>query len=220
MVAFFTSFIFILLAEMADKTQLLVMSFAIRYSTQKVFLAVCLATILNQTIAVLIGQFLITIVPIDLISFFAAISFIVFGLWTIRGETFSGNTPKEYTYGSVVTIMLAFFLAEIGDKTQLATVSLAIKYQPAIYVLIGTTLGIVAANTFGILLGKVIRKNVPDYIIQWISAGLFILFGFLSVYTILSLYVAFIYLLASMFFLVFITFFCTFYILKRKRTHS
>ncbi len=84
--AFLASFAFVVLAEMGDKTQLLAMSFATRFNDYKVLLAVFIATVANHALAVVAGQFLVTIVPVDIITFVASLSFIGFGLWTIRGD--------------------------------------------------------------------------------------------------------------------------------------
>jgi putative Ca2+/H+ antiporter (TMEM165/GDT1 family) len=186
MVALIASFMFVVLAEMGDKTQLLAMSFAARYTAWKVLLAVFLATVLNHALAVLVGHFLTTLIPMDVISFIAALSFVAFGLWTIRGDQLDGEDKKESRFGPVVTVAIAFFLAEMGDKTQLATISLAVKYQNMASVLMGTTLGMVVADAFGIIVGVVLRKHIPEKSIKWISAVIFILFGLSGMYNVLA----------------------------------
>lgn len=182
MIGFIASFIFVVLAEMGDKTQLLAMVFAARYSAQKVLLAVLIATILNHTLAVLFGRFLTTIIPMSIISFVAALSFIIFGIWTIRGDKLEGEDKRESRFGPILTVGIAFFLAEMGDKTQLATISLAIQYQNMISVLAGTTLGMVVADAFGIFIGILMRKHIPQIAIKWFSAVVFILFGLYSLF--------------------------------------
>jgi putative Ca2+/H+ antiporter (TMEM165/GDT1 family) len=186
MAAFIASFMFVVLAEMGDKTQLLAMAFATRYSASKVLIAIFLATVINHAFAVGVGHFLTVIIPMEVISFLAALSFIVFGLWTIRGDSLHGEDKRESSFGPVVTVAIAFFLAEMGDKTQLATISLAVEYQNMLNVLMGTTLGMVVADAIGILVGIVLRKHIPSQMIKWFSAGLFVLFGFAGIYKILS----------------------------------
>jgi putative Ca2+/H+ antiporter (TMEM165/GDT1 family) len=186
MAAFVASLIFVVLAEMGDKTQLLAMAFAARYSAYKVLLAVFLATLINHALAVATGHFLTAIIPMDIISFAAALSFIIFGLWTIRGDKLQGEDKKESRFGPVVTVGIAFFLAEMGDKTQLATVSLAVEYPNMFHVLMGTTLGMVIADAVGIIVGVVLRKHIPERTIKWFSAAIFALFGFFGVYKVLS----------------------------------
>jgi len=185
MVAFIASLMFIVLAEMGDKTQLLAMAFAARYSARKVLLAVFLATLVNHAFAVGAGHFLTIVIPMDIISFAAAFSFIIFGLWTIRGDKLEGEDKKKSRFGPVVTVGIAFFLAEMGDKTQLATISLAVEYQNMINVLMGTTLGMVIADAIGIIIGIVMQKHIPEKRIKWISAIIFILFGLSGVYNVL-----------------------------------
>ncbi len=186
MTAFISSLVFVVLAEMGDKTQLLAMAFAARYKASQVLMAVFLATLVNHALAVAAGHFLTRIISIDIISFAAALSFIIFGLWTIRGDKIEGEDEKESRFGPILTVAIAFFLAEMGDKTQLATISLAVKYQNMFNVLMGTTLGMVIADAVGIIIGVVMRKHIPEQTVKWISAVIFILFGLFSAYNILS----------------------------------
>lgn len=184
--AFIASFIFVLLAEMGDKTQLLAMAFAAKYAAHKVLTAVFLATLLNHALAVAAGYFLTIAVPIDVISFIAALSFIVFGLWTIRGDEPGGADKKASRLGPIATVGIAFFLAEMGDKTQLATISLAVKYRNIAGVLAGTTAAMVAADAIGIITGTILRKHIPAKAIKWFSAVVFILFGLIGVHRALN----------------------------------
>lgn len=176
------AFLFVVLAEMGDKTQLLAMAFATRFPAYKVLIAVFFATLLNHSLAVTVGHFLTVYIPIEIISFIAALSFIFFGLWTLRGDSLAGEDKKHSRFGPIITVGIAFFLAEMGDKTQLATISLAIEYGNMLQVLIGTTLGMVVADSFGIIVGIVLRKRIPELIIKYISATIFATFGFIGVY--------------------------------------
>ena len=186
MVAFAASFIFVVLAEMGDKTQLLAMAFAAKYKAYQVLLAVFIATLLNHALAVVAGRALTTIMPLDVISFIAALSFVIFGLWTIRGDKLEGESKRTSKFGPVLTVAIAFFLAEMGDKTQLATISLAVEYSSMLNVLMGTTLGMVAADAIGIILGIMMRKHIPEKSIRWVSASIFVLFGLTGIYKVLS----------------------------------
>jgi putative Ca2+/H+ antiporter (TMEM165/GDT1 family) len=185
--AFTASLVFVVLAEMGDKTQLLAMSFATRYNPYKVILAIFIATIANHALAVVAGQVLTTIVPIDIISVAASLSFIVFGLWTIRGDQLKDEVKKTSSrFGAITTVAIAFFIAEFGDKTQLATISLAAEYQNPVSVLMGTTLGMLVADGIGIVVGVVLCKRIPQRKIKWFSAVIFVLFGLVGVYEVLS----------------------------------
>ncbi|KJJ83317.1 protein belonging to Uncharacterized protein family UPF0016 [Candidatus Omnitrophus magneticus] len=187
MAAFLTSLFFIILAEMGDKTQLLAMAFASRYKASQVLLAVFLATIVNHALAVIVGTALTNIVPMDIIKLIAACSFILFGLWTLRGDSLDGEENKKSKFGPVATVAIAFFVAEMGDKTQLTTISLAIEYRNMFGVLLGTTFGMVISDAIGIIAGVIMKKHIPENKIKWISAGVFTLFGLIGIYKIISI---------------------------------
>jgi Ca2+/H+ antiporter, TMEM165/GDT1 family len=106
----------------------------------------------------------------------AAVSFILFGLWTIRGDELKGE-DKRFNFSPFWTVTVAFFIAEMGDKTQLATVSLAAKYQTVLPVLTGTTAGMLIADAIGIEIGIVLGKKIPERAVKWIAAMIFIFFG-------------------------------------------
>jgi putative Ca2+/H+ antiporter (TMEM165/GDT1 family)/putative Mn2+ efflux pump MntP len=177
MTSFLASLLFVSVAEMGDKTQLLAMAFATRFPARIVLSAVCVATLLNHALAVAVGRLLTTLIPLEIISLIAALSFILFGLWTIRGDSLEGEDERQPTFGPFLTVAVAFFLAELGDKTQLATISLAVKYSSPLAVLLGTTAGMVVADSIGIIIGIVLGKRLPDALIRLVSAGLFIFFG-------------------------------------------
>lgn len=186
MTAFLASLFFVVLAELGDKTQLLAMAFATRYKAALVLWAVFLATAVNHALAVVVGGLLTKAIPLDIITLVAAASFILFGLWTLRGDTLKDDVRKESKFGPVATVAIAFFLAEMGDKTQLATVSLAIEYHNMLGVLLGTTTGMVVADAIGIIVGIVMKKHIPENIVKWISAAIFMLFGIMGIFKIIS----------------------------------
>jgi len=184
-VAFTASFLLIVLAEMGDKTQFLAMSLATRYDAYKVLFAIFLATVLNFGIVVLIGQFLTTLVPLYVISLAASLSFIGFGLWTLRAEKPKNEAKNASKFGIIGAVSVPFFIAEFGDKTELATISLAADYQNALSVLIGATLAMLVADGIGIAVGVVLGKHVPEKTIKWVSAAMFIVFGLAGIYEVL-----------------------------------
>ena len=177
MVVFLPSLLFVTLAEMGDKTQLLAMAFATRFPARIVLSAVFVATLLNHALAVAAGRLLTNVIPLEAISLAAALSFILFGLWTLRGDTLEGEDQQQSSYGPFLTVAVAFFLAELGDKTQLATISLAVRYSDSLAVLLGTTTGMVVADSIGIGIGIVLGQRLPDALIRLVSAGVFIFFG-------------------------------------------
>ena len=181
MTAFIASLIFVVLAEMGDKTQLLAMAFASRFRWQTVMWGVFVATAANHLMAAAAGSYLTMIVPLEGIKIAAAVSFIFFGLWTIRGDTLSGE-DQRYQFSPFWTVTVAFFMAEMGDKTQLATISLAVEYQAILTVWMGTTLGMMVADAFGIVVGIVMGKRIPERVIKWGAALIFIGFGAVGLY--------------------------------------
>lgn len=178
---FVTSFLFVLLAEMGDKTQLLAMAFAARFPARTVLAGVLVATLVNHLLAVVAGSWLTNIVPLDYIQIAASASFILFGLWTLRGDQLEGE-DKKYKFSPFWTVAVAFFFAEMGDKTQLATVALAAKYQTIIPIWLGTTAAMLAADAFGIIVGVVLGKRIPERFVKWLAAVIFILFGIIGLY--------------------------------------
>lgn len=181
MTAFLTSLVFVVLAEMGDKTQLLAMAFATRYRWQTVMWGVFAATILNHLFAVLVGNYLTQIVPMHYIQIAAAASFIVFGLWTIYGDKLDGE-DKATKRSPFWTVAIAFFFAEMGDKTQLATVALAAQFNAVVPVWMGTTAGMMIADGIGIIIGIVLGKRIPERVVKWCAAIIFILFGLFGLY--------------------------------------
>ena len=177
MFAFSTAFIMVVLAEMGDKTQLLAMAFASKYPWKKVLLGIFFATVLNHFIAIAAGIYLNTLIPKHTVELVASIAFIIFGLWILKDDEL-GDEGKKNRYSIFWTVAIAFFLAEMGDKTQLATVALSAQIGSDLFaILIGTTLGMMVADGIGILLGTALHKYVPDKIIKRFASIVFVLFG-------------------------------------------
>ncbi len=181
MTAFLFSLGFVVLAEMGDKTQLLAMAFATRYRASVVLWGVFAATTCNHFLAVLAGNYLTDVVPVRYIQVAAAASFILFGLWTIRGDELRGE-DKRFSFSPFWSVTIAFFLAEMGDKTQLATVTLAAKYQSVIPVLAGTTIAMLIADAIGIVIGVNLGRKIPERAVKWVAALIFVGFGLTGLY--------------------------------------
>ena len=182
LIAFLFSVGAVVLAEMGDKTQLLAMAFAAKYKASKVLAGVFIATVFNHALAVALGNFITRFEVARIwIQGIASLSFIFFGLWTIRGDKLEGEENRVVKYGAIATVAFAFFLAEMGDKTQLATIALAAKFGASpVGILMGTTTGMLIADGIGIIAGVVMCKKIPEQKIKLISAGVFILFGFIG----------------------------------------
>ncbi len=186
--AFIGSLFFITMAEMGDKTQLVALAFATRYKVKDVIGGIFAATLLVHLFSVAVGQFLGEWIPFTYIQLLAGISFIGFGIWTLRGDELDGEHEKISRFGPFLTVAIAFFLAELGDKTQLATISLAAKYSSTlaakyssfIQVWVGSTFGMVIADGLAIVVGIVLGKKLPEKIIKWVSAVIFIGFGIVT----------------------------------------
>ena len=174
----------VVLAEMGDKTQLLAMALACRFRWQVVMLGVLAATLCNHFLAVVAGTYLTKIIPIYYVQVAASASFILFGFWTLRGDTLEGE-DKRFNYSPFWTVAVAFFLAEMGDKTQLATVALAAEYKSIIAVWLGTTMGMLIADAIGIGVGIVLGKKIPERLIKWVAALIFLFFGLSGLYELL-----------------------------------
>ena len=172
MTAFLAALAFVVLAEMGDKTQLLAMAFAAKFRWQTVMWAVFVATAVNHLGAAAAGGWLASVVPLGTIKLVAAASFILFGLWTIRGDRLEGE-EERYHFSPFWTVAVAFFIAEMGDKTQLATISLAVEYRAVWTVWMGTTLGMLVSNALGIVFGNLMGKRLPDRAIKWAAASIF-----------------------------------------------
>ena len=126
--AFWQSLLLIAVAEMGDKSQLVALAFATRYRAGVVLAGVFSATLLVHLASVALGRFLDTLVPERAISLAAGLAFIGFGLWTLRGDKLEGDfTGRASSWGPFLTVAATFFVAEIGDKTMLATVTLAAR---------------------------------------------------------------------------------------------
>lgn len=221
LIAFLVSLGAVVLAEMGDKTQLLAMAFATKYKAVKVMIGVFIATVLNHALAVAVGNYVTRFESAEIwIQGLASLSFIVFGLWTIRGDKLDGEENRKTKFGAVITVAIAFFIAEMGDKTQLTTIALSAKFPTnPIGVLMGTTTGMLVADAIGIIVGVVMCRRIPERIIKLVSAGVFIFFGFLGSYQVgsVKLNLTTEVIVVSMTLLVAITGFVAYYFIKKNK---
>ncbi len=182
MIAFWQSLLLILLAEMGDKTQLVALTFATRYSARTVLGGVFAATLLVHLFSVAIGELLGLALPAFWLGIAAGLAFIVFGLWTLRGDTLEDDGPKAlHRFGPFLTVAVTFFLAELGDKTMLATITLASQHQAFVPVWLGSTLGMVVADGIAVLVGTVAGRRLPERAIRYGAAAIFILAGIVTI---------------------------------------
>ena len=178
--AFLTSTALVALAEIGDKTQLL--SFVLAARLRKpwpIIAGIFVATILNHALAGSVGVWVAQSIPTHWLPWIVGIVFVVFGLWPLKPDTLDDDeAPSEmHPAGAFVTTTIAFFIAEMGDKTQLATVALAARFDALAWVVLGTTVGMMLANVPAVLLGEGLAKRLPLKLIRWIAAGVFVLTG-------------------------------------------
>lgn len=181
--AFWISLIYVLVAEMGDKTQLVALAFATRYKAWVVMAGVFIATLVVHLFSVLIGEVAGIALPTFWIKLIAGIAFIGFGVWTLRGDEYDENeAQKGGRFGPLITVAITFFLAELGDKTMLVTITVASEQQSFVPVWIGSTIGMVIADGLAIIVGKVMGKKLPENLIKYGSAAVFILSGIYTLY--------------------------------------
>ena len=179
---FIKALLLVVVAEMGDKTQLLAMAMASKYKVKQVMIGVLVATILNHALAVAAGTYLSSFIPLNNVKIVAAIAFIIFGLWTLRGDTIDDEDKKNSKFGPIVTVAIAFFIAEMGDKTQLMTIAIAAQSHAPIFILMGTTAGMMVADGIGIIGGAWLARHVPEVYIKWGAGIIFIIFGTFTLY--------------------------------------
>ncbi|UGT40431.1 TMEM165/GDT1 family protein [Nocardia yamanashiensis] len=180
------SFGVLFLAELGDKSQLMALTFALRYRWWVVLSAITAASVLVNLIAVGVGHFLGAALPTELISLCAAATLIGVGLWTLR-ETLPGAgadddetpAPQPKSRSAFLVVLSAFLLAELGDRTMFATMALATK-NGWVAVWIGSVVGMVAAGGLAILIGVTVGKHIPERFIAVCSGLLFLYFGALT----------------------------------------
>ena len=177
--AVFLSFAVIFVAELGDKSQLMAMTFALRYRWWVVLGGICVATTAVHLISVAVGHYLGAALPTHLLGILAGVAFVGFGLWTLRGDRLSedeATRAQRTSAPAFFAVTSAFLLAELGDKTMLATITLAADHD-WVGVWIGSTIGMVAADALAILVGAVAGKHLPERVIQLGAAALFLVFG-------------------------------------------
>jgi Ca2+/H+ antiporter, TMEM165/GDT1 family len=178
--AFLLSFGVIFIAELGDKSQLMALAFATRYPALSVLVAITIATAIIHLGSVVLGATVAAVIPANVISIVAGLAFFAFAIWTWRGDVLGAEDEERasrQTAGSVIlTVGTAFFLAELGDKTMLATVTLA-THEDALGTWLGSTAGMVVADALAIGVGKLLGQNLPERAIRIGATVAFVVFG-------------------------------------------
>jgi|SRR5215472_6727748 len=177
MTAVWTSFLLVAVAEMGDKTQLVALALAHRYRRPwTVMLGISIATVVNHGLASSVGVWVADALPRGWLAWIVGAGFVVFGFWTlIPDRADAGHAPSRL--GPLATTAVVFFIAEMGDKTQLATLALGARFDSRVAVTAGTTLGMLAADGLAIFAGHRLTAMVPPRLVRWIAAALFFAFG-------------------------------------------
>lgn len=177
--AFWISFGVIFAAELGDKSQLMALTFATRYPAIPVLIGISVATAVVHAFSVAAGALLRVAIPTGPISVVAGIAFFGFAAWTLRGDSLTGGEATRAdrsTRSAIVASSVAFFLAELGDKTMLATVTLA-THEGIFGTWAGSTVGMVAADALAIWIGMKLGDRLPERVVRIGAAVMFVVFG-------------------------------------------
>lgn len=182
MEALFLSTSVVTLAEMGDKTQLLSFVLAAKLKHRiPIIMGIFFATLANHFFAGYVGAWIASLISPRTLKWVVAISFFAFGLWALKPDKLDDN-QKLRGAGAFITTLVAFFLVEMGDKTQLATIALAARYDSLTSVVMGTTLGMMIANVPAVWVGEKLTHRINMKVMHWIAAALFIVLGILALF--------------------------------------
>ena len=178
MEAFLISTGIVALAEIGDKTQLLAFILAAKFRKPvPIILGILAATLANHSFAGAVGNWVTSMLDAQTLRWILGVSFIGMAIWTLIPDKFDEDDAKLARFGVFGTTLIAFFLAEMGDKTQVAKVALAAQYQAFFTVVAGTTLGMMIANVPAVLLGDRIAHRMPVRLVHGIAATIFAVLG-------------------------------------------
>ena len=184
MEAFLTSMFVVALGEIGDKTQLLALVLAARLRKPvPIILGILVATLFNHALAGIVGAWVRQVVPLEYLRWLLAASFFAVALWALRPDTLDDTDARPASrFGAFGVTVVSFFLAEIGDKTQIATVVLAAQFNQLPAVVAGTTLGMLIADVPVVLLGNAAAVRIPLGVVRKIAAALFAVMGFVALF--------------------------------------
>ncbi len=180
MEAFLVSISTISIAEIGDRTQLLSLVLAARYRRPLPIIAgIFCATLANHAVAGVVGVWFGNLLKPKILDIIVGISMIAMALWTLKPDKLDENAAPSSAAGAFVATLTSFFVAEIGDKTQIATLALAAAYPNLLAVVSGTTLGMLVANVPVVILGKAFADRLPIKAIHYVASALFVILGVL-----------------------------------------
>ncbi|RIV84776.1 UPF0016 domain-containing protein [Aurantiacibacter xanthus] len=179
MEAFLTSTAVVALAEIGDKTMLLAIVLAARFRQPwPIVFGILFATLANHALAALVGMSVASLLEGEWFRYAVGAGFVAMALWTLVPDKFDDDdAPKPSRHGAFLTTLVAFFLVEIGDKTQIATIALGAQFQNVLLVTAGTTLGMMLANAPAVWLGNALVERVSLKLVRMLAAALFLAIG-------------------------------------------
>src|SRR5438093_5476065 len=184
MTPFWQALVLVGLAEMGDKTQLVTLAFACRYSPRAVFAAVAVAVMLLQVIAVSVGELLGRFLPHDWLGIISGVAFLLFGAWTlwegVPEEVATNVAGRSGRYGPFFTVLTTFLVSELADKSTLATAALAGEYRTFLRVWLGGSLGMILADGLAIFVGVAAGRRLPRRAIHYAAAAVFVVSGVIT----------------------------------------
>lgn len=181
MEAFVSSTLAVAVAEIGDKTQLLALFLAARFAQKSAIISgIFVATLLNHFVSAVLGVWIAEWVAPETVKWIVGLSFIAVGLWLLLPDKDGDDGGRWLQYGAFGATLILFFLAEVGDKTQIATVLLAAKYQTMFWVVVGSTLGLMLANVPVVYLGEMLMKKIPVAAVRAAACILFCILGVLT----------------------------------------
>lgn len=177
------AFILVFIAEMGDKTQILAMAFATKYPVKKVLAGIFIGIVLNHGLAVFLGSYVSKLIPIDLVQIIAGFAFLGFALWTLKYEEEEEEEEgQKIKFGPILTVAVAFFIGELGDKTQLSAITLAAGASYPLAILTGTVTAMMVTGGMGIFVGRKLGNKIPEFAIKVTAAAIFLVFGLSKLY--------------------------------------
>ena len=181
MEAFLISTGIVALAEIGDKTQLLAFILAAKFRKPvPIVLGILVATLANHGFAGAVGAWVTTLLSPEALRWILGVSFIAMAVWTLIPDKFDEDEAKLARFGVFGTTLIAFFLAEMGDKTQVATIALAAQFQSLFWVVAGTTIGMMVANVPAVIMGDRIAHKMPVVLVHRVAATIFAVLGVLT----------------------------------------
>ena len=181
MEAFLISTGIVALAEIGDKTQLLAFILAAKFRKPvPIVLGILVATLANHGFAGAVGAWVTTLLSAEALRWILGVSFLAMAVWTLIPDKFDEDDAKLARFGVFGTTLIAFFFAEMGDKTQVATVALAAQFQSLFWVVAGTTVGMMVANVPAVIMGDRIAHKMPVVLVHRVAATIFAVLGVLT----------------------------------------